>query len=199
MKKKLILTDADGVLVFWIGAFKKFMESRGYSQKPDTEHEYRMSIKYGISSELVENLITEFNESELIANLEPFGDAPTYIPKLVEKGFRFIVVTSLSDAPHAREYRAQNLRAIYGDIFDDVVSIKVGASKYETLKRWADTKLFWIEDHQRQAEAGYEVGLSPILIRQPYNSHYSTDLFPTVSFETPWKEIYDLVCKEYNL
>jgi len=51
----------------------------------------------------------------------------------------------------------------------------------------------------RQAEAGYEAGLRTVLISHPYNSHYKTDLFPTVSYKSPWEEIYNMVCKEYNL
>ena len=64
--------------------------------------------------------------------------------------------------------------------------------------RWADSKYFWIEDHMRQAEAGHEAGLRTILIKHPYNKHYYTDLFPIVSYETPWKEIYSIITAEYN-
>jgi hypothetical protein len=65
--------------------------------------------------------------------------------------------------------------------------------------QWADTGYFWIEDHMRQAEAGHEAGLRPLLINHPYNHHYGTDLFPKVSFETPWAEIVNIVRNEYRV
>jgi beta-phosphoglucomutase-like phosphatase (HAD superfamily) len=64
--------------------------------------------------------------------------------------------------------------------------------------QWLDTGYFWIEDHVNQAEAGHKAGLKAVLIKHPYNSHYTTDLFPSVSNNTPWKEIYNMVQKEYN-
>jgi len=196
---KHILTDADGVLVFWVKGFEKFMESRGYEVIPGTSHEYKMTDRYNIDWDTAGALIKEFSESPLIAELEPFGDSLKYVAKLVEKGFRFTVVTSLSSHPDAKKHRTQNLHNLFGNIFDEIVCIEMGASKHEVLKRWAASNYFWIEDHMRQAEAGYEAGLRPILIAQPYNSHYATDLFPTVSNEKPWEEIYGMICKAYNI
>lgn len=198
--EKLILTDADGTLVFWIQGFTDFMKKKGYKPIPGTDSDYRMTEKFGIPSTLAHSYIKEFNEGPEIAKLKPLADAVQYVKKLHnEKGFRFIVITAQSDAPDAKKYREENLNNIFGDIFEEIICIKMGADKRTTLSRWEDSKLFWIEDHMAQAESGYEVGLSPILINQPYNSHYKTDLFPTVSFENPWKEIYEIVCNKYKL
>lgn len=197
--KKHILTDADGVLVFWVQGFEKFMEGKGHKLRPGTEREYKMTARYDIDWDTAGALIKEFNESDAIANLKPFADSVEYVKKLVDKGFRFTVVTSISSAPIAKINRTTNLTKIFGNIFDEIVCIDMGASKFETLKRWQGTGYFWIEDHMRQAEAGYEAGLKPILIEQPYNEHYSTDLFPIVSYDNPWKEIYHMVCEEYKI
>lgn len=197
--KKIILTDCDGVLCDWNAGFNKFMEKKGMPQLPDTDDKYLLSLRHGISSAYATELVTEFNEGPWIEHLEPFADAVEYVKRLVEKGFRFIVVTSISDTPQAKEFRTINLTAIFGDVFDEINCIEMGASKAHILKNWQDTGYFWIEDHMRQAEAGYEAGLRTVLISHPYNSHYKTDLFPTVSYESPWEEIYNMVCKEYNL
>jgi FMN phosphatase YigB (HAD superfamily) len=144
-------------------------------------------------------LIKEFNEGPLIASLEAFADSVEFVGKLAIRGFKFIVVTSISNHPDSHIFRTQNLTNLFGDVFDSVHCIEQGASKASILATWADTGYFWIEDHMRQAEAGHEVGLKTILINHPYNSHYKTDLFPTVSFEHPWEDIYNIVCKEYNI
>ncbi len=196
--EKIILTDCDGVLLQWEDAFEQFVLSKGHERVPDTETEYSMAIRYGITVKQAQLYIKEYNESDAMASLEPFADSVEYVAELASLGFRFIAVTSLSDHPDAKIHRTQNLKNLFGDVFDDVVCLKMGASKAHVLMQWADTGYFWIEDHMRQAEAGHEVGLRTVLINHPYNSHYRTDLFPIVSHESPWEEIYHLVCDTYH-
>ena len=198
-KEKIILTDFDGVLGNWNDAFSKYMANLGLPQLPNKEAEYSIAGRHGISVKHALARITEFNEGAWIDDIGPFADSQEYVKKLADKGFRFIIVTSISNAPQAKQYRTQNAVKLFGDVFDEINCIELGASKAHILTRWADTGYFWIEDHMRQAEAGYEVGLKTILIEHPYNTHYITDLFPKVSYETPWAEIYNIVCNEYNL
>lgn len=199
MKNKLILTDADGVLVNWNDSFSKFMRKRGHYVVSDSDGHYNLGKRYGISTKLAMDLVKEFNESDHIKELHPLSDSTTYIPRLVDLGFRFVVITSLSDSPIAKKNRIYNLTSVFGDIFDDFICLPVGSAKLNTLLTWADTGYFWIEDHLTHAESGYEVGLNSVLINHPYNYHYQTDLFPKVSVEHAWAEIFDLVCKDYNI
>lgn len=197
--EKIIISDCDGCLVNWNHAFEAFMFSKGYNRIPGTEHEYNLSSRFGISSKEAFSRVTEFNESEVISNLEPLSDSVEYVKKLANLGFEFIIVTSISESPRAKLHRTLNLTNLFGNIFKEIVCLKSGSNKYNELARWQDSKYFWIEDHMRQAEAGHEVGLRPILVDQPYNKHYQTDLFPRVSLETPWEEIYNIVCRDYNI
>lgn len=195
--EKIILVDCDGVLLNWEDGFDQYVKSKGHNRMPGTEAEYSMAVRYNISTATSLSYIKEYNESEAMANLAPFADSVEYVTKLANEGFKFIAVTSMSDHPEAKIRRAENLKKLFGDIFIEVVCLEMGASKANVLLRWADTKYFWIEDHQRQAEAGHEAGLRTILINHPYNSHYKTDLFPVVSYITPWAEIYKLICESY--
>lgn len=198
-KEKIILTDVDGCLVQWEEGFDAFMMSNGHSRLPETRSEYSMALRYGITIKKAQEYIKMYNEGPAIASLEPFADSCEFVTKLAQDGFRFIAVTSLSDHPDAHKYRTQNLKTLFGDVFDEVVCLEMGASKAHVLMRWADTGYYWIEDHMRQAEAGHEAGLKTILIKHPYNKHYYTDLFPIVSYETPWKEIYSIITAEYKI
>jgi FMN phosphatase YigB (HAD superfamily) len=197
--ERLILTDCDGCLVDWNKGFEAFMEMKKHPKVPNTDHDYSMAIRHNMSHKDVHKYIKEFNESPYIADLEPFADSVEYVERLVGKGFKFIVVTSISNAPQAKYYRTKNLINLFGDVFDEIHCLEMGISKAAELEKWSDTGYFWIEDHMRQAEAGFEAGLKTVLISHPYNSHYETDLFPKVSFKQPWKEIYNMVCKEYGL
>lgn len=199
IKEKIILTDADGVLVDWLAGFGSFMESKGFPRLPGTDKDYAISARHGVSNHQGMEFVKEFNEGPQIAELAAFKDSVEYVIKLANKGFRFVVVTSLSDHPSAHTHRTTNLHNLFGDVFDEINCIILGGDKADILTRWADTEYFWIEDHMRQAEAGYEAGLRPILISHPYNDHYQTDLFPKVSYETPWADIYKMVCAEYKI
>lgn len=199
MKPKHILTDVDGVLLNWNKAFVAFMTEHGYPQVPDTDHEYNLDIRHGLPLADVLEYVNRFNTSESMTRLEPLVDSVKYVKILSEQGFRFTAITSLSDHPSAFTHRSQNLKNVFGDVFDEVVCLRAGAHKDDVLKRWIGSGLFWIEDHQRQALAGYEAGLQPILIKHAYNSHFNTDLFPSVNLENAWEEIYRIVAREYNL
>jgi len=198
-REKIILTDADGVLVDWNTAFDKFMSRHGHPRVPETDTEYNISLRHNVTTHQAMDYVREFNESPDIAHLSPFADSVEHVRLLSELGFRFIVVTSISNHPDAKIHRTNNLTDLFGDVFDDIHCIEQGASKANILMNWADTGYFWIEDHMRQAEAGYEAGLRTILINHPYNFHYKTDLFPTVSYDTPWNEIYNMIRLEYKV
>lgn len=195
--ERIILVDCDGVLVDWDAAFDQFMVDKSITRQPNADDKYNIAERYNISYQQGYDSVCEFNQSWRIEFLTPFKDSVMYVKKLAEHGFRFVVISSLGDNPSSKVRRVSNLKTLFGDVFDDIICIKQGMSKYDTLSKWAGTKYFWIEDHMRQAEAGYEVGLRPILIQHPYNSHYVTDLFSVVSVDNPWQQIYNIVTLDY--
>lgn len=199
MREKVILTDADGTIVMWLAGFNQYMADQGFKLLPGTESEYKMSKKYGLPSATMETMIRTFNESSRIADLKPFADAQEYIGKLAEAGFRFICVTAQSDAPNAKIHRTASLMKQFGDVFEEVHCIGMGEHKEEMLSKWKGTNYFWIEDHPSQADAGIANGLKTILISHDYNAHVPAGQYVQVSNETPWKEIYSIIMKDYNL
>ncbi|HEY6438086.1 MAG TPA: hypothetical protein VIY47_15960 [Ignavibacteriaceae bacterium] len=199
MKEKIILTDADGVLVTWLDGFGKFMENKGYEAIPNSEHHYSLKDRFHVSDEEGVKLIREFNESPYLEDLPPYKDSVEYVTKLVDHGFKFICITSISLHPDAAKYRKKNLENLYGPHFLEVFCLDIGAKKDPALLPWKGSEFFWIEDHIKNAEAGHSLGLKTVFIRQAHNQHYDTEMFPIVGPEDPWKQIYELVCREYNL
>lgn len=198
--KKHVLLDVDGVILNWNDKFDKHMLDMGVRVVKGGEEFYSLAKRYGIAEKDIFTIVSEFNSSSEVSKLEPLKDVTKYLPKLKNHGFSFTLITSLSDHPDAHGYRTSNLDDIFGEnFFDELICLPVHSSKQHVLERWAGSKFFWVEDHFKNAEAGEEVGLQPILIDQPYNSHYHTDLFPRVSKETPWEEIYDIITKFYGI
>lgn len=196
---KIVLTDADGVLVTWVAGFERFMATKGYIVIPDTEKFYSMSKRYPITDDEASALVREYNESPFISDLPAYMDAVHYVGKLVEHGFKFVCITSISSHPDSAKYRRQNLESLYGKIFLEIFCLEMGSPKYDALRSWEGSGYFWIEDHIKNAEAGHDLGLKAVLIMQDHNSHYQTDKFNLVGPLNPWQEIYHLICKEYNL
>jgi beta-phosphoglucomutase-like phosphatase (HAD superfamily) len=190
--KKLILTDADGVLLDWEWAFNVWMQEHGFEEVPGSKLNYDMSMRYGIPKEQVKKLIRLFNESAAIGFLPALRDAMYYVKRLHEEhGFRFHCITSLSLDPNAQKLREMNLNKLFGtSAFERIVCLDTGADKDEVLQEYEGTGCYWLEDKIENAEAGYRAGLRSLLVEHGHNMHHYHEGITTVK---NWKEIYQLI------
>lgn len=165
------------------------MASKGYTEQPENGHMYKLSERYGITSEEAQSLITTFNESCFIEHIPPLHDAIHYVKRLHEQhGYVFHAITSMSDNPFAIALRKRNLSALFGpSAFQRVTCLPVGANKYAALAEYADSELFWIEDKWDNAVDGLTVGLRSIIYDQPYNREHSD---PGILRCHSWQDIY---------
>lgn len=196
MNDRIILTDADGCLFNWNNAFNEFMIERGYDIVPGEEENYSVAERFNLSPGIKMNFIKEFNHSDRIAKLLPHADAQKYVAKLNDEGYKFVVITSLSEKPSAYAHRWKNLKDTFGNAIIDLHCLRIGVHKGERLKEWEDSNMFWIEDHVSNAVAGAKYGLRAIVIDHVYNTQYCEDdhlLYARTTQETPWADIYELV------
>ena len=190
--KKLILTDADGVLLDWEWAFNVWMQEHGFEEVPGSKLNYDMSMRYGIPKEQVKKLIRIFNESAAIGFLPALRDAMYYVKRLHEEhGFRFHCITSLSLDPNAQKLREMNLNKLFGtSAFERIVCLDTGADKDEVLQEYEGTGCYWLEDKIENAEAGYRAGLRSLLVEHGHNMHHYHE---GITIVKNWKEIYQLI------
>lgn len=185
MTEKLILTDCDGVLLDWEVAFEQWMEQHGH--KKVVQATYDISKTYGIEKSEGKRLVREFNESAWMGFLPAFRDARSGVAKLVEQGYKFVVITSLSLDEKARMLRISNLKNIFGkDVFVDVICLDTGADKDEELVKYKDSGLWWIEDKPENAECGLKYGLKPILIEHNHNRDHDVE---GIEYAEDWDDI----------
>jgi len=192
MKDRVILVDADGVLLNWEYAFNIWMETHGFVRVPGTEFDYDIGKRYGIDYQQSKKLIKIFNESAAIGFLPPLRDAMYYVKRLHEEhGYVFHCITSLSIDPSAGKLREMNLSKLFGDTaFERVVCLDTGADKTEALQVYKNTGCWWIEDKPENAIVGHELGLRAILMEHGHNMyHYHQDI-PVVK---NWKEVYSVI------
>jgi hypothetical protein len=185
--QRLILTDADGVLLNWEYAFDCWMQEHGFVRK--TMLDYDICVRYEIEWEQGKTLIKRFNESAAIGFLPPLRDAMYYVKKLHEEhGYIFHVITSLSTNMYAKKLREKNLDKLFGTAISEVTCLATGADKHEALEPYRDSGLFWFEDKEENAVLGHEMGLKSYLVEHGHNMDHKV-----VPIVKNWKEIYDIV------
>jgi FMN phosphatase YigB (HAD superfamily) len=192
MMKKTMLVDADGVLFNWEYAFNLYMEEHGFEMVDDAKLIYDIGIRYDIPEKQGKTMIKHFNESAMIGFLPPLRDAVEYVTKLVDEGWEFICITSLSTNKYAQKLRRKNLDKLFGcGAFKDVICLSTGADKDRVLEQFEGSNLWWIEDKVENAHAGERIGLRALVMEHGYNMKDDS-----VRRVKNWKEIYEIVTGE---
>lgn len=185
----IIVTDCDGVLLDWETAFYEWMKSLGYNTQK--EGVYDMADVFAMEKVEVKKLIREFNNSSWMANLPVLRDARSGVAKLVEAGYEFHCVTSLSLDENTKMLRQQNLDNVFGkDVFTKLVCLDTGADKDEGLEPYKDSGLWWIEDKTVNAECGLKFGMKPILISHNHNIDCDN---PAITKCDYWTDVVDTI------
>jgi FMN phosphatase YigB (HAD superfamily) len=194
MKNKLILTDADGVLLDWEWAFSVWMQERGYTLTADNKKSYYLHHHYNeLEEKDAKKVVKAFNESAAIGFLPALRDAAYYVKRLHEEhGYEFRVITSLSLDKNAQKLREMNLRKIFGNAIESVICLDTGADKDHALAPYKDSGMWWIEDKPQNADVGHALGLKSILVEHGHNMHHECD-YPVVK---NWKELYSIIVSQ---
>lgn len=189
--EKLILSDADDVLLSWQWAFSVWMQEKGYTFTKDHKKAYTLHHWFtDLEPVEAKKLIIQFNESAAIGFLPAFRDSMYYVKRLYEEhGYRFRVITSLSLDKNAGKLREMNLHKLFGDAIESVICLDTGADKDVALAPYKNSGLYWIEDRPENADVGHDLGLKSILVEHGHNMHHKP-AYPVVK---NWKEIYEII------
>ena len=83
-----------------------------------------------------------------------------------------------------------NLENLFGTtVFEKIICLDTGADKDQALEPYRDTGLYWIEDKPENADIGYQLGLSSILMEHGHNVDHVCP-YPKVK---NWREIYAII------
>ena len=153
--KKIIVTDADGVLLNWEYAFCTWMEAQGYTQVLDGNQEYDLGKRFSLTQETVYEKVKIFNASAAMGFLPALRDARYYVKRLHEEhGYDFHCVTSLGLDPSAKKLRQMNLDKLFGPtVFTVLDCLDTNAPKDAALEKYRDSGYYWIEDKFENAFA----------------------------------------------
>tara|TARA_A100001388_G_scaffold259518_1_gene226875 strand:+ start:282 stop:878 length:597 start_codon:yes stop_codon:yes gene_type:complete len=193
---KIIGIDVDGVLLKWEEAFDDFMTGQGLTKKDQGHFDLRKHYP-DVPAEALNTYISVFNESAYMRYLEPMDGAVEYVTKLAEEGYRFSVVTSQTLNKVANRAREDNLKEVFGDVFEDFTFLETGQGKYFALQKF-DMETIWIDDKPDNVESGKVLGLVPILLDLPHNRSYNNKQM-NIQRANSWKDIYDIIKEKHNV
>tara|TARA_B100000508_G_C11458460_1_gene277966 strand:+ start:1526 stop:2122 length:597 start_codon:yes stop_codon:yes gene_type:complete len=193
---KIIGVDVDGVLLKWEEAFDDFMAGQGLTKKDQGHFDLRKHYP-DVPAEALNTYISVFNESAYMRYLEPMDGAVEYVTKLAEEGYRFSVVTSQTLNKVANRAREDNLKEVFGDVFEDFTFLETGQGKYFALQKF-DMETIWIDDKPDNVESGKVLGLVPILLDLPHNRSYNNKQM-NIQRANSWKDIYDIIKEKHNV
>lgn len=171
MNDKIILTDVDGVVLYWEQHFHNWMNKRGHNVVKTGI--YDICESYGVATAKAESLVEEFNTSSYMIDIPPFRDSLSGIAKLKENGYKFIAITKVGGDHNTKRLRAINLKDLYGnDTFIELHCLPDSESKKPFLEPYKDSGLYWIEDVFKNAVIGADLGLKPIILNHAYNEDF---------------------------
>jgi FMN phosphatase YigB (HAD superfamily) len=201
---RIILTDVDGVLLEWEHHFTKWLQLRSYFDKngkrnypyrllDNKQDDYEMAHRFGVSKDSIRQEIREFNRSAWMGTQRPMLESQTWIKLLAAEGWTFIPITSQTSDIPGQQLRKKRLGQLFGkNVFTNYHVLGTGADKDSALSEFHDTGLYWVEDKPKNALAGLNYGLKPILIDHPYNRNFN---HPDIIRVNNWKQIHELLVK----
>lgn len=201
---RIILTDVDGVLLEWENHFTKWMLQRSYYNDdderiypykllPNKENTYEMAERFGLTISEIRKEIREFNKSSWMATQSPMPDSQTWVKLLHAEGWTFIPITSQTSDIPAQQVRKKRLQELFGEeTFKNYFILDTGMDKDSALAEFHGTGLYWVEDKPKNALAGLDYGLKPILIDHPYNENFNHDKIIRVN---NWKQIHEIIAR----
>ena len=193
---KIIGVDVDGVLLKWEEAFDDFMAGQGLTKKDQGHFDLRKHYPE-VPAEALNTYISVFNESAYMRYLEPMDGAVEYVTKLADEGYKFSVITSQTLNKVANRAREDNLKEVFGDVFEDFTFLETGQGKYFALQKF-DMGTIWIDDKPDNVESGKVLGLVPILLDLPHNRSYNNKQM-NIQRANSWKDINDIIKEKTNV
>jgi FMN phosphatase YigB (HAD superfamily) len=190
---KIILTDADGVILDWEAGFHNWMVAKGYDRVHSDS--YDLSTHYAdMTPEYAQDRVKEFNGSSWLLGLDAFRDARSGIAKLAENGYEFHVITAIGHDVHAQECRQQNLDALFGTTaITKLTCSSASESKVPELSEYKNTNAYWIEDRFSNAVDGADLGLRSLLMDHPHNK---LDVDNRIKRVNSWSDICSIILNE---
>lgn len=169
MKDKVIILDIDEVLLKWVDGFSDFLYRYWGITTQGSPKEWDLSVWLGCSKETAMEFVRSFNEeSSEFGELKPFREAVPALHDLRDLGYNLYGVTASCETVEGKRNRIYNLLDVFGNVFEDVHFVPMGASKKEILVTFPKGS-FYVEDNIYNVADGVDLGLNVVQYIRPHN------------------------------
>jgi FMN phosphatase YigB (HAD superfamily) len=189
-----VLLDCDGVLLDYVSGLRPFAEETlGLRLDPDGPCSFDMGAWTGLPKDEIRALIYAFNggAGTGFERLPPMPGAIEGVRRLREEGYELHLLSSADAGGASVASRLRNLETVFGDAFEEVTLIGLGASKREILARFAPCD--WVDDHLPNAVAGLEAGHRCHVIRQSHNRSQESTAHAGLLWARDLLEVHDRI------
>lgn len=189
MKKNIILTDADDVLLDWTGPFLNWMKvEKGF--KMNKPERFDLTQWFDVTRKQADDFIVEFNNQHVDV---PNKDSQKVVESLHNKGFVFHVITAYGDSRELKNKREKRLKRLFGNAIWDVDVLDYGSKKDDVLKRYKNSGLYWVDDSLNHYQSGIENGLKSLLMMGDFNFCQEFPLDMKINKVNSWTEIEEMI------
>lgn len=189
-----VLLDCDGVLLNYTAGIRPFAKRLyGLDLDPEGPCDFDMRRWTGLPRDEIVTLVNRFNGGEDTGfdALPPMPGAIEGVQRLLDAGYLLHVISSADAGPSSVRSRHKNLNGVFGDVFEEVTLIGLGASKKELLSRFDPCD--WIDDHVPNAIAGLEAGHRSHVIRQSHNRSLEEEMTHPLLWSADLLEVHDRI------
>jgi len=173
MDQRHLILDVDGVLLDFVAGFADFVVDLGHELaiSPSESRDYDLGdLLPGLPLEERRSLFNAFTASPDFATLTPLSGACEAIDciKAIEPQLRIVALTAIGLSPEVQAMRRANLRIFN---LDGIEFAPFGGCKAQQLAQFAPGSVF-IDDLQKNVDAGLAAGHEAFLFRQPHNAAF---------------------------
>lgn len=201
-KPNCVVFDSDEVLLNWPLGFVNW-HNKTYGSRVDTSNgvDYDKDIKtlFDQDPDVTEERMLEFNTSSWeFGCLEPMKHAVTGIEYIKDYNrmnpdnqIKIIVVTKCGDSTPTRNMRIANLVNVFGDVFEEIITLNLCHSKVSSLQYCAEhyNTLMFVDDYFSNITQVRDATCIPCFaLRAPHNKHMS---YPGSTFGCDtWSDLF---------
>ena len=172
-----IIFDCDDVLLDWMGGFKAFLPSVGFSPDPAGPDNWDMSGWIGTSPSHTRKLVAYFNHKPEFSSLKAIPGAKEKVWDLNAKGHSCHVLSSCGDDNRVTTSRRHNLFMHFNRVrmggedfaFKRITTLPLGGNKLTELRKWPAANTVFVEDNFQNALSGALLLMKTYCIRKPHN------------------------------
>ena len=190
--KKAIVLDCDEILLAHLKGFKDYLLKYKNKDTCGYPASYSLVEWLGVSESECQELMKEFNTSKEFQNLEPYDEYTVeYLHKFIKqhKNIDIFVVTKCGKS--STEMRIENLNAVFGDIFKDIIVLDNNESKKDAFQKIMKThKILTVaDDYIENIKVAQELGLDTVILTCAHNVQYFND--KKYTFVDNWKYMFN--------